>query len=268
MQYSYSIVEAAALWAKLEPQSVKDMMAKTDLTVATAEMESRVARCLRCPDEDLCPMWKGNADEPVLVCPENYDRPPSSAATDYLPTPPRYVPEDEEYAAFPGLRERLELLLHAIRDKALEGSESNIRHTDLRTWIAAFAPHERPSFLYPEVALLEEQLKIVTAERDELLAAQAQTQKQQGKEETWSKETLLTIIGMLLAVMHTQKKSPYSSDESIRNAIWDFFGGQQSTPRGYGKTKLEDVFSASKQYLRKISPDKHAEAFPRSQSKS
>lgn len=294
MQYTYTVVEVAALWIGLDPAEIRKRMETADVAGHEAEYAVALRKaagqdfddeiewlerrdiCGKCHQNQSCPEWKLGMTEDgderrTLLCPHDFSSPPSE-------TPPsarvvskpfltfRLVPEPGEFSDYPMFEQRLGWLCNALAANDLPGSIESIRAADLRNWMSENFPCERPAFLFPDMAGLQEKLAHITAERDALLEELAKVKKQQEKEGKWPPATYLNIIGTLLAVLRTNHK--YGSDDSIHSAMWEFFGGEQLCPRGLGKTTLEGVFSSAKQKIKEANAVKWAAAFPRSPNKS
>lgn len=221
MQYTYTVLEAAALWLGLEPANIEAKMKENDFSEAESLMRQKLLTCEGCLDQFGCPEWRGNCPEDLeLICPENFERPPSKEVSDYLPRRSSpYLPNTSEFPEYPGLRQRVELLMAALECGDLDGSPAAITHPNLRSWIAAYDPSQKPSFLYDS----EESL-------------------------TTSDPKVLAVIGALLAELNAKRVK--------QTAVRDNIAEKLGMHRGFGTRKLDDLFSLANIEYRKLLPDK------------
>lgn len=151
-RYAYSLLEAACALCDVDHQTVAAAMSASDMERARTAMKDATAVCRQCPEEFDCPTWVGLcADEPRLVCPRGYDRPPSYDEKDYIQTR-RYIPDPAE--APPEVIEICQLLHDALAEGALSGTTDAIPRASLIDYWAHHYPGDKPAFLFdePEVA--------------------------------------------------------------------------------------------------------------------
>lgn len=177
MQYTYNLVEAAALWAGVDPVEIQRRMERVDK--ARAEIEyakllenakqqdaanqaawlERLNICdFQCEFESTCPDWKTTETEDgdirqVLRCPHGFVNKP----IDNQPVPvtvtkpairPRLTPSHGEFDDCDAFRQRFQWLQSAINMGDLEGSQDVIRARDLRAWMQSHFPGQQPDFLF------------------------------------------------------------------------------------------------------------------------
>lgn len=219
MQYTYTVLEAAALWLGLEPANIEAKMKENDFSEAEALMRQKLLTCEGCLNQLGCPEWRGNCPEDAeLICPENFERPPSKDVSDYLPrrlSP--YLPNSGEFPEYPGLCQRVELLIAALECGDLEGSPAAITHPNLRSWMETYAPRQKPSFLYSA----EESL-------------------------TTSDPKVLAVIGALLAELNAKRVK--------QTAVRDNIAEKLEMHRGFSTRNLDTLFSSANSEYRKLLP--------------
>lgn len=177
MQYTYNLVEAAALWAGVDPVEIQRRMERVDK--ARAEIEyakllenakqqdaanqaawlERLNICdFQCEFESTCPDWKTTETEDgdirqVLRCPHGFVNKP----IDNQPVPitvtkpairPRLTPSHGEFDDCDAFRQRFQWLQSALNMGDLEGSQDVIRARDLRAWMQSHFPGQQPDFLF------------------------------------------------------------------------------------------------------------------------
>lgn len=177
MQYTYNIVEAAALWAGVDPVEIQRRMERADK--ARAEIEyakllenakqqdvanqaawlERLNICdFRCEFESTCPDWKATETEDgdirqVLRCPHGFvNKPVDNQPVPTTVTKPtirlRLTPSPGEFDDCGALRQCFQWLQSALNMGDLEGSLDVIRARDLRAWMQSHFPGQQPDFLF------------------------------------------------------------------------------------------------------------------------
>jgi hypothetical protein len=177
MQYTYNIVEAAALWAGVDFSVVRERMDSADKAEIEAKYEEdkRAAfvedfeaedawrqqrkACDQCALEAQCPegivvMHYQDGDEvPILQCPQGFPRKPA----DLIPAPrivkkrewtQRLQPHPGEFDDLSGFEQRLGWLQTALNMGDLDGTPEVVRARDLRDWLRQNFPGQLPEFLF------------------------------------------------------------------------------------------------------------------------
>lgn len=178
MQYTYNIVEAAALWADVDFSIVRERMDSADMAEIEAEYEQdkRVAfvedfededawrqqrkACAQCELEAQCPegvvavCFRDGDEVHILQCPQGFIRKPA----DEVPAPrvvkrrewkQRLLPRPGEFDDLPGFEQRLGWLQTALNLGDLGGTPEVVRANDLRAWLQQHFPGQQPEFLFP-----------------------------------------------------------------------------------------------------------------------
>jgi hypothetical protein len=178
MKYTYSLLEAAALWSGLDPLSIFERIEMADRSKLDASHAIAVARAaemdaeeqathlaqlnvcdFQCVQAESCPTLKRivyDADEyTILDCPYGFrDKPSEAVLRPTIVSKPSLQPRAPypgEFADHPLFEQRLAWLEQAIAEHDLRGSLASIRARDLREWIDANFPNERPVFLYENI---------------------------------------------------------------------------------------------------------------------
>lgn len=266
MKYTYTALEAAALWSNHNPLDMRNKMRHRDELLAAARKAMAIEKC-RCCDKlmDPCPEYF----EGALICPEGFSTPPSFDDRDYL-CPPRPLPSESEAERYPGFSERLESLLAAIKLGDIPGSPECIRRKDLRMWMEEHYPSQRPAFLFSDSVELARQLAEVTSERDSLLVELEKLRSTAGVSDSVvgkRRTSYLNIIGSLLALLSI-KCGYKGKDEILCSDLWDIFGGEQFAPSGIKSSNLNAVFAEAKRQVIAHDMDVGGKSFPHSISKT
>lgn len=211
MQYTYTVLEAAAMWLDLDPLPILERMAKTDMSIAEAKRDAAIAKCKACPDQPSCPQWY---DDTSITCPEGYSHVPSADASHYLHDTKRYVPLTGEFPEHPELAERVRLLQSAIECGDLPGHDGAISHIDLRQWLERYDPLQKPSFLYG-------QNEVIRASDDKIFA----------------------IIGALLSELEARRMNQTAACAMVAEKL--------AGHRGFSTRNLDDVFAKARAEFRK-----------------
>lgn len=291
MKYTYTLMEAAALWVGIDPEEVQRRIDANELKQAELVHEKAVANARKQDAEDLahwhqqefdcdscvdsCPDWKTvmteDGDERrTLNCSAGYRTPltrtpPEPRPIPALPTPKcRTTPVPGEFSDLPEFEVRLSWLREAAASQDLPVVQENVRSSDLRAWLSRHFPNQRPTFLYPDQAELEARLAEVTKERDDLAAevaslrnAQAIDAPLRGK----SKSSYLNLIGSFLALLAINHKYR-RKDEKLREDLCAVFGGETNAPHGLSESFLNEVFAEAKRQVISTHPDLKKLAFP------
>lgn len=177
MQYTYNIVEAAALWAGVDPVEIRRRMERVDK--ARAEIEyakllenakqhdaanlaawlERLNICdFQCEFESTCPAWKATETEDgdirqVLRCPHGFvNKPIDNQPVPITVTKPamrlRLTPSHGEFDDCDAFLQRFQWLQSALDMGDLEGSQDVIRARDLRAWMQSHFPGQQPDFIF------------------------------------------------------------------------------------------------------------------------
>ncbi|MDN7953620.1 hypothetical protein QZM74_28305 [Burkholderia multivorans] len=177
MQYTYNLVEAAALWAGVDPIEIQRRMERADK--ARAEIEyakllenakqqdaanqaawlERLNICdFQCEFESTCPDWKATETEDgdirqVLRCPHGFvNKPIDNQPVPITVAKPairlRLTPSPGEFDDCDAFRQRFQWLQSALNMGDLEGSQDVIRARDLRAWMQSHFPGQQPDFLF------------------------------------------------------------------------------------------------------------------------
>lgn len=293
MKYTYTLVEAAALWAGIDPVEVQRRIDANELQkvevahakaieLAQQQDAKDLAQWLQQDFDcgacmDVCPEWKTVTTEDgderhVLQCSVGYrvplaKTPPEPRTAPVIRAPSRRtLPIPGEFPDMPEFEVRLSWLQEAATAKDLPIAQEKIRSSDLRAWLARHFPNQRPAFLFADQAELEARLQQVTKERDDLAAEVARLKKAQATDVPLSgksQSSYLNVIGSflaLLAVKHGYK----GNDEKLRLALYEVFGGEGSQPHGLSASFLDKVFAEAKR--RMIAHDAYLKdaAFPKS----
>lgn len=177
MQYTYNIVEAAALWAGVNPVEIQHRMERADQARAeikyakllenakqqdeanqAAWMERLNVCDFQCEFESTCPDWNATETEDgdirqVLRCPHGFVNKP----IDNQPVPTtvkkptirlRLTPSPGEFDDCDAFRQRFQWLQSALNRGDLEGSLQAMRARDLRAWMQSHFPGQQPDFLF------------------------------------------------------------------------------------------------------------------------
>lgn len=182
MKYSYTLVEAAALWAGINPTEIQNRIDTNELKQAELVHETTVNElrnqnaenlaqwrqqefdCASCVDS--CPNWKivtteDGEERRVLNCPAGYRAPFSKTPPKPLPEPTplipgsRTTPAPGEFSDLPEFEERLAWLREAMTGKDLAkapGESGRVRRLDLQEWMKKHFPNETPALLFPELS--------------------------------------------------------------------------------------------------------------------
>lgn len=293
-QYSYTVLEAAALWAGFDPEIVISQICKHDQDKAEAAYRQAVAAanaqdfddeitwqvereaCAQCERQTKCPDWSEveTADGDIrsrLQCPHGFTAPPAESR----PSPrviakpsiaPRTLPFSGEFSDLPEFEKRITWLLAAIGSSDLAGTAEFIRASDLRDWITRNFPGDRPAFLFPDTAALIDRINCLTTENNELRAelARAKNTIDSSQEVTGkSKTSYLNIIGSLLALLCT-KHGYKGKTEALCEEIWELFDGEGASPSGVRSSNLDKVFGEAKRQIIAHNHDVGSSAFPNS----
>lgn len=181
MQYSYTLIEAAALWSDIDPSLIRKRMDNSDmaqieadyaeycrdyqigLDIEASHWEQRREDCAACAKEPSCPeyTWKRDqtgAEQSVLLCPHGYKEKPGNTPPlprSGVPEKPklvkRHLPHHGEFHDLPDFEQRIGLLQEALDSGHLRGRTESISALDLKDWIAAHFPGEQPVFLFAAV---------------------------------------------------------------------------------------------------------------------
>lgn len=294
MKYSYTLIEAAALWAGINPEVIQERIDATELKQAELAHEKIVSDLRKMDAEDLahweqqefdcascsstCPVWKTGITEDELVwrtlqCNAGYSAPFSNIPPEPRSVPAtghpqrRTTPHPGEFPDLPEFEERFAWLSEATTSQDLPMTRQSVRGSDLRAWMSLHFPHEHPNFLFPDQANLEARLEEITSERDDLAGEVASLKVQleglrplEGK----SKSSYLSLVGAFLALLATEEKNHYRcKDEQLREALLAVFG-DSGPPSGLSKSFLESVFGAAKKLAISRHPKLKDTAFPRS----
>ena len=284
IKYTYTLVEAAALWAGIDTEEIQTRIDSNEQKKAELEHEQSIADVLASNAEDLalwkyqnsycefckepCPTWEkvqtADYDFCRLCCPEGFRTPPTATPPEPRPLPTRPEPGRStmsvpgECADLPIFEERLSWLKEAAVSKDLPTNQDKVVGGELRDWLSRQFPHQRPSFLYPEqvdlearLAYVEEHLERVSKEREELAEEVTRLRASlvsEGPVEGKSKSSYLNLIGGLLALV-AQKDKFKTNDESIRNELRDIFGGDGVRPLGLSDSYLKTVFAEARRQV-------------------
>lgn len=292
MKYTYTLVEAAALWMGIDPTEIQKRIDANELAQAELAHKKAVSDTQKWDAEDLaqwhqqefdcascvdsCPDWKtvtteDGEERQLLNCAAGYRTPlskmPPESRSVPAPLAPRCrtTPIPGEFSDMPEFEVRLSWLREAATNQDLPVTQENVRSSDLRTWLSRHFPNQRPTFLYPDRAEVEVRLEQMTKERD-ALAAEVESLKAlvdterplKGK----SKSSYLGLIGAFLALLSINHKYK-CKDGALRDALCDVFG-EAGPPPGLSKSFLEDVFGEAKQHVISTHPELKDAAFPRS----
>lgn len=177
MQYTYNIVEAAALWAGMNPAEIQRRMERTDQARAAikyaklledakqqdaanqAAWLERLNICdFHCAFESTCPDWKATETEDgdirqVLRCPHGFvNKPIDNQPAPVTVTKPairaRLTPSPGEFDDCDAFQQRFLWLQAALNMGDLDGSPEVIRARDLRAWMQSHFPGQQPDFLF------------------------------------------------------------------------------------------------------------------------
>lgn len=177
MQYTYNIVEAAALWAGVDPVEIQRRMERADKERAEIEyvklLENakqqdaanqaawleRLNICdFQCEFESTCPDWKATETEDgdirqVLRCPHGFvnkpiDNQPEPATVTKPAIRPRLTPSPGEFDDCDAFRQCFQWLQAALNMGDLDGSREAIRARDLKAWMQLHLPGQQPDFLF------------------------------------------------------------------------------------------------------------------------
>lgn len=294
MKYTYTLVEAAALWTGIDPKEVQKRIDANEQKQAELEHEKRVSDALNWDAEDLahwhqqefdcascidrCPDWKwvtteDGDDRRILNCTAGYMAPLSEMPPKPRPVPAspepcsRSTPSQGEFADMPEFQERLSWLQEAAASQDLPVSKENVRGSDLRAWLSLHFPSHRPAFLYPDQAELEARLEQITKERDDLMAEVASlrtAQKNDAPLSGKSKSSYLNLVGAFLALLATNKDNYYcGKDELLRMDLRQALGRFEPPP-GLSESFLEGVFAEAKRRAISLHPELKETAFRKS----
>ncbi|CAG9223684.1 hypothetical protein PSP6_460012 [Paraburkholderia tropica] len=180
MQYTYNIVEVAALWAGVDFSVVRGRMDSAD----TAEIDREYNQkkfdaecddvddeiewkrerqvCAQCELEPRCPEevveYFAHEDLAILQCPQGFgrkpaDKMPASRIVKRREWKQRLLPRPGEFGDLPGFEQRLEWLQAALNMGDLDGTPEVVRARDLRVWLEQNFPGQLPEFLFPSANL-------------------------------------------------------------------------------------------------------------------
>lgn len=293
MKYTYTLVEAAALWAAINPTEIQKRIDANELAQAElahkkavsdtqkwdaevlAQWHQQEFDCASCVDS--CPDWKtvtteDGEERQLLNCTAGYRTPLSKTPPKSRSVPAslaprcRTTPIPGEFSDMPEFEERLSWLREAATNQDLPVTQEKVRSSDLRAWLSRHFPNQRPTFLYPDQADLEARLEKMTRERDDLAAEVASLRKAQATDAPLSgksKSSYENLIGSFLALLAV-KHGYICKDDELRLALYDVFGGEGSQPHGLSEPFLDKVFAEAKRRMIAHDPYLKDAAFPRS----
>ena len=177
MQYTYNIMEAAALWAGVELSEIRQRMEQADNEKAEVEYSNSLERArqhdledrafwlerlnicdFQCALESTCPEWREIETEDgdrrlVLKCPHGFsqkpaDNPPTARIVARPSATIRLVPLHGEFEDLPKFEQRLGWLRAALSAGDLAGTQEIVLARDLRKWLTENFPGEQPEFLF------------------------------------------------------------------------------------------------------------------------
>ena len=293
MKYTYTLVEAAALWAGIDPVEIQKRIDANEQKQAELAHDETTNNYRKLDAEDLerwhtqdfecdvckssCPDWKTFITEDgyarqVLNCPNGYTNPPAKTPPEPRLIPVRReprcrtIPASGEFSDLPEFEERLTWLREAATSHDLPVAQEKVRSSDLRAWLSCHFPTQRPTFLYPDEADLEARLEQMTKERDDLAAEVVSLRKAQTTDAPLSgksKSSYENLIGSFLALLAV-KHGYICKDDELRLALYDVFGGEGSQPHGLSEPFLDKVFAEAKRRMIAHDPYLKDAAFPRS----
>lgn len=176
MKYTYSIVEAAALWAGVDFAIIRERMDSADIAAIEAgyEEDKRTAfvaefeaedtwrqqrkACSQCELEAQCPdglLAPYSLDAPELLglqCPQGFhSKPGEDAPTSRTVTKRKFetrlLPHPGEFDDLPDFERRLGWLQTALNLGDLDGTPEIVRASDLRGWLHKHFPDHTSSFV-------------------------------------------------------------------------------------------------------------------------
>ncbi|HJW24574.1 MAG TPA: hypothetical protein VJ576_06720 [Rhodocyclaceae bacterium] len=267
MQYTYTALEAAALWVGLDPAEIQARMDATDVArieaehreavlqahaddfMADAEWREKHEACAQCSTQEQCPEYRdeyvvyGEPEMPVLQCPQGFRQPPDATAPQIsMPTKPEHRPRTQptegEFSDLPEFEKHYAWLRTAIDTNDLPGHLESIRAGDLRTWLSHNFPGECPAFLFHSNAdnkVLMEELERTAAEREGLLAEISTID---------ANKKSLAIIGLLLAILDAKGVNQTAVHVDVNEKL--------GRHRSFGQRTIEDLFGKANEAYRKL----------------